>query len=117
MGTEDARTGKVVRRPTLLQALGLRPSDIVTRDYTRSRAWARRMHAQGRWYGARWWSYYDPQWASFGLWNLGLLKLDDVELLRLDDPALLEASRTIARRIVLRPKAPARPIQIGRAHV
>ena len=90
--------------PTLLQALGLRPSDIVTRDYARSRAWARRIYEQGRWFGARWWSYYDSQWASFGLWNISRLKLDDVKLLRLDDPAIVESSRTIARRIVLRPR-------------
>ncbi len=89
--------------PAMLQTLGLRPSDIVSRDYTRSRAWARRIFEQGRWHGARWWSYYDPQWASFGLWSISRLKLDDVKLLRLDAPALLEASRRIARRIVLRP--------------
>ena len=43
--------------PSLLQTLGLRPSDVVSRDYTRSRAWARRIHEQGRWSGVRWWSY------------------------------------------------------------
>src|ERR1019366_10068311 len=59
---------------------------------------------KGRWFGVRWWSYYDSQWASFGLWNISRLILDDVKLLRLDDPAFLEASRTIARRIVLRPR-------------
>jgi hypothetical protein len=90
--------------PALLQTLGLRPSDIVTHDYTRSRAWARRIYEQERWFGARWWSYYDSQWAGFGLWNISRLILDDVKLLRLDDQALLEASHTIARRIVLRPR-------------
>jgi hypothetical protein len=75
--------------PAPLQTLGLRPSDIVTRDYTRSRAWVRRIYERERWCGVRWWSYYDSQWASFGLWNLSRLKLDDVKLLRLDDPALL----------------------------
>ena len=90
--------------PAVLQALGLRPSDIVTRDYARSRAWARRIHEQESWFGARWWSYYDSQWASFGLWNISRLKLDDVKPLRLDEPDFLEASRTIARRIILRPR-------------
>ncbi|SPF47787.1 conserved hypothetical protein [Candidatus Sulfopaludibacter sp. SbA4] len=87
----------------LLQTLGLRPSDVVSRDYTRSRAWARRICEQGRWFGVRWWSYYDSQWASFGLWNVSGLKIEDVKLLRLDEPALLDASRTIARRVVTRP--------------
>jgi hypothetical protein len=41
----------------------------------------------------RWWSYYDSQWASLGLWNLGPFKLEEVKLLRLDDPAFLDASR------------------------
>ena len=90
--------------PVLLQTLGLRPSEIVSRDYMRSRAWARKIFEMERWLGARWWSYYDSQWASFGLWNRGQLKLKDVMLLRLDSPAFLEASRTIARRIVTGPE-------------
>jgi hypothetical protein len=88
--------------PALLTTLRLRPSDIVSRDYARSRAWARKIYEQGKWVGARWWSYYESRWASFGLWNISRLRLDDVRLLRLDDPALLETARTIARRIVLR---------------
>jgi hypothetical protein len=48
----------------------------------------------------RWWSYYDPRWASVGLWKLNRLALAEVRPLRLDDPALIEASRTIARRII-----------------
>ena len=89
--------------PALLQKLGLRPSDVVSRDYTRSREWARRIYEQGKWFGVRWWSYYDSQWASFGLWNISRLKLEDVKLLRLNEPAFLDASRTIARRIVTHP--------------
>jgi hypothetical protein len=90
--------------PVLLQTLGLRPSDVVSRDYTRSREWARRIYEQGRWFGARWSSYYDSQWASVGMWNISRLELEDVVILRLDDPALLDASRTIARRIVTDPR-------------
>jgi RES domain-containing protein len=87
--------------PAQLGALGLRPSDVVTRDYTRSRAWARRIYEQGRWIGVRWWSYYDAQWASLGLWEIGQLKLEEVRLLQFDDVALRHASRTIVRRIVV----------------
>src|ERR1700693_4254574 len=89
--------------PVVLHTLGLRPSDIVSRDYTSSRAWAQRIYEQGGWFGVRWWSYYDSQWASFGLWNFGQIKLEEVKLLRLDAPAFLDASRTIARRIVTHP--------------
>lgn len=88
--------------PALLQTLGLRPSDVVSRDYTRSRAWARTIYERGKWVGVRWWSYYDSQWASFGLWNIGRLELQDVKTLRLADAAFVDASRTIARRIVRR---------------
>ena len=86
--------------PDQLRGLSLRPSDVVSRDYARTRAWARRIYEQRRWAGIRWWSYYDPRWASIGLWELSRLVLEDVRTLRLDHPALIEASRTIVRRIV-----------------
>lgn len=91
--------------PEQLQRLGLRPSDVVSRDYGRSRAWARRIHEQRTWIGIRWWSCYDPRWASVGLWEFDRLALEEVRPLRLDDPALIEASRTIARRIIDKPRS------------
>ena len=90
--------------PEQLSVLGLRPSDVVSRDYSRTRAWARRIYEQGVWAGARWWSYYDPRWASVGLWETDRLSLKDVRALRLDDTAVVEASRTIVRRIVSVPR-------------
>jgi len=86
--------------PKQLLALGLRPSDVVSRDYARSRAWARRIFEEGRWSGVSWWSYYDPAWSSVGLWDVKHLTLEEVSPLRLDHTALLEASRTIVRRVV-----------------
>ena len=83
-----------------LLALRLRPSDVVSRDYAHTRAWALRLYHEKRWAGVRWWSYYDPQWASFGIWAPGSLALVDVTALTLNSPALLEASRTIARRVI-----------------
>ena len=90
--------------PEQLRALRLRPSDVVSRDYSRTRAWARRIYEQRTWVGVRWWSYYDPRWASIGLLKLNRLALVEIRPLRLDDPALIEASRTIARRIIERPR-------------
>lgn len=87
--------------PRQLLALGLRPSDAVSRDYSRTRAWARQIHEQNIWTGVRWWSYYDPAWHSFGLWDTGKLIVSQVTPLRLDNPALLEASRTIVRRVIV----------------
>ncbi len=86
--------------PAQLVRLHLRPSEIVVRDYTRTRAWAQRIYQQHKWSGVQWWSYYDSQWTSVGLWDTSKLALADVEILHLDHPALIEASRTIARRIV-----------------
>ena len=77
----------------------LRPSEIVLRDYMRTRAWARRIYEQRKWSGIGWWSYYDSRWTSFGLWDISKLAVSDVEILTLDHPALLEASRMIVRPI------------------
>ena len=85
--------------PQQLLNLGLRPSDVVSRDYTRSRAWALRIYQRKLWSGIRWWSYYDSMWASLGLWDVGQLTLADITPLTLDNPELLVASRTIARRV------------------
>jgi RES domain len=83
-----------------LLALHLRPSDVVTRDYVRSRGWAKRIYEARRWSGVRWWSYYDPRWASLGLWHTSRLTLEEVVVLRLDSPVLLEAGRTIMRPVL-----------------
>ena len=86
--------------PRQLLDLELRPSEVVSRDYTRSRSWALRIYQRKLWAGVRWWSYYDPVWTSFGLWDIGNLGLTEITPLRLDNPHLLTASRTIVRRIV-----------------
>jgi hypothetical protein len=88
--------------PGQLLRLGLRPSEVVSRDYARTRAWARGIYGQQSWAGIRWWSYYEPRWASLGLWELSQLRLEEVRSLRLDDAALLEAARTILRRVIER---------------
>jgi len=85
--------------PVQLAALGLRPSDVVSRDYNRTREWARHIYLQRSWAGLQWWSYYDPRWISFGIWDLSRILLEDVRRLRLDDTAVLEAARVITRRI------------------
>ena len=83
-----------------LVSLRLRPSEVVTRDYSRTRAWARAVYEQHAWAGIRWWSFYDPRWGSIGLWDIASLRLRAVRLLLLNDPDLLTASRTILRRVV-----------------
>ena len=85
--------------PAQLQDLQLRPSQVVSRDYAITRAWAARIYERETWIGIRWWSYYDSRWASLGLWDTRALTLQEVRLLRLRDTDLLEASRTIVRRV------------------
>jgi hypothetical protein len=84
-----------------LVELRRKPSDVVSRSYGFTRAWARRIHQQRRWAGIRWWSYYDPRWSSAGVWNREQLTLEEVWPLRLRNPAVEEAARTIVRRILL----------------
>ena len=90
--------------PAQLIRLNLRPSEVVLRDYTRTRAWARRIYEQFKWVGAQWWSYYNSEWTSVGLWDISKVSVSDVEVLHLEHQAFVEASRTIVRRIVERTK-------------
>jgi hypothetical protein len=85
--------------PVQLSQLGLRPSDVVSRDYARTRAWALQIYREHRWIGVRWWSYYDPQWASLGLWDVRNLVVEHVQVLHMHDAAVIEASRIIIRKI------------------
>jgi hypothetical protein len=86
--------------PRRLVALKLRPSQVVSRDYARTRTWALEIYRQAKWAGVRWWSYYDPRWSSFGLWDARSLKLEEVTALTLRYAPLLDASRAIARRVI-----------------
>ena len=85
--------------PQQLITLHLRPSEIVSRAYADTRAWARRIFAAKLWGGIRWWSYYDPRWSSFGLWDIETLRFEEIIPLTLDTPALIEAATVIARPI------------------
>ena len=80
-----------------LQRLGLRPSDVVTRDREVTQAWALQAFKNKRWIGVRWWSYYDPRWYSYGLWDRRQLTVTGVEPLSLDHPAVVEAATVLRR--------------------
>lgn len=82
-----------------LVSLKLRPSEVVTRNYTTTRGWAQAVYEKGEWAGVRWWSYYESQWGSVGLWKCDSLKLHGVRVLTLQDPDLVDASRIVVRRI------------------
>ncbi len=57
-----------------------------------------------------WWSYYDPQWSSFGLWELGELRLAaDPEVIELENDAVISAASSI-RRVIDERRAHARSL-------
>jgi hypothetical protein len=82
-----------------LVALGLRPSQVVTRDRQVTQSWALAIFQQQRFGGIRWWSYHDPRWGSHGVWETSKLQLQGVEPLTLDHVALIEAAAVLNRRV------------------
>lgn len=81
-----------------LVTLGLKPSQVVTRERSVTQAWAVAIYRQGRFAGVRWWSYYDPRWGSFGLWRTEgirvrrVTQLDDIE-----QPDFVAAAEVLSR--------------------
>lgn len=61
--------------PAALPERSLRPSRIVSRDREITQAWARAIFQEEHWVGVSWWSYYDPRWASVGLWDRRSLRV------------------------------------------
>lgn len=75
----------------------LRPSRVVTRSREETQAWALRIYQEKAWMGVSWWSFYDADWSSFGIWDRTDLNVDGIELLRQDDRAVQGASRVLKR--------------------
>lgn len=84
----------------MLMNLALRPSEVITRDYTVSNAWAKRIFSGGGYIGAKWWSYYDSSWASIGIWDISSVKTTSIRPLTVADSAIQVAAKTIARQIL-----------------
>ena len=80
-----------------LRELGLRPSEVVSPDRTVTQRWARAIVDKRRWVGVRWWSYYDPRWYSYGLWDRRHLTVTGVEPLSLEHPAVVAAATVLQR--------------------
>ena len=75
-----------------LTARTLRPSNIVTRDYSITQAWALRIYQEARWAGIGWWSRMDSRWANMALWDTTQLDVITIEILRLNHPAIVDAA-------------------------
>lgn len=83
--------------PRALVELALRPSEVVTREREVTQRWALAIFQRRAWTGVRWWSYYDPRWYAYGLWDRGSLRVVDVQPLKLDSPAVVEAATVLMR--------------------
>ena len=73
----------------------LRPSQVITRDYIRSQAWALQIFSRGGLAGIAWWSYNDARWKSAGLWDIDAIANSGVEPLTIDNPAFAEAAAVL----------------------
>lgn len=92
--------------PKQLLDLGLRPSRVITRDYSVTQAWALKIYLNGaksrrsvRRAGVSWFCYHEGRWTSLGLWDTTQLTLVGESVLTLDSPAVVEAARVLNRRI------------------
>jgi hypothetical protein len=84
--------------PEVLLDWSLRPSSVVSRDRASTQQWARSMHDSGDYAGLSWWSFYEPRWASFGLWDIsGLAVSGEPEPLTMDHDAIQDAAALIRR--------------------
>jgi hypothetical protein len=95
--------------PAHLTARGMRPSDVITRDYTRSQTWALAIFKEHRWAGVSWWSFHDSRWASIGLWDRRAVTNFGFEELTIDSPAIVEAAAVLSIRIRARQGRRSRP--------
>ncbi|MDJ0459326.1 hypothetical protein PUN71_019150 [Arthrobacter sp. NQ7] len=84
--------------PEVLQEWALRASSVVSRDRASTQQWARSMYDTGDYAGVSWWSFYEPRWASFGLWDVsGLTVAGEPEPLTLAHDAVRDAATPIRR--------------------
>ena len=89
--------------PNALIDLGLRPSQVVTRNLAVTQAWGHAIRAeldphdtsQRRWQAAQWWSYHHPPWTVLASWERP--ELVRVEALSLSHDAITEGARELRR--------------------
>lgn len=84
-----------------LKSIGVtKPSTVVTRDRTKTQAWARTIFERGGYAGITWWSYYGPDWSVMGLWDHTDVAVVEVpETLDVTTPTVRETARAIVRQI------------------
>lgn len=91
--------------PAQLLRLGLRPTQVVTRNLSVTRAWGHRIWSETDrdtgervWQAVSWWSYHRPVWTVLASWRRP--KVLRIEPLSLNHPALLDASSALQRPVI-----------------
>ena len=79
--------------------MALRPSRVVTRDRPTTQGWALDIFNSCEFVGVSSWSYYNPDWASVGLWDMSALIVANVDLLNWEHPSLRMAADALNRPI------------------
>ena len=85
-----------------LKSLGItRPSNVVTRDRTKTQAWARTIFESGQFAGISWWSYYGPDWTVMGLWDRSAVNIVGMpQEITFESAIVRETAVAIVRQIV-----------------
>ncbi|MBB3035910.1 RES family NAD+ phosphorylase [Hoyosella altamirensis] len=91
--------------PHQLARLGLRPTQIVTRNLAVTSTWGHRIWNETdtalpdaqRWQAVQWWSFHRPSWTVLASWVRP--QLQDVHELALDHPAILDAAQALCKDI------------------
>lgn len=85
----------------VLAQLGIgRPGRIITPDRKVTQVWARQIYETGRYTGVQWWCYYNPEWRSFALWDIGEVAVEPrLERLDAKHPTVNSAAAKIIRQI------------------
>jgi len=88
--------------PHRLVELGLRPTQIVTRNLAVTSEWAHRIWSQRspaigdrKWQAVQWWSFHRPNWTVIASWERP--KLVELEHLNLNHPAVVASAKSLNR--------------------
>lgn len=88
--------------PARLVRLGLRPTQVVTRNLTVTQTWGHRIWSETdphtgdhAWHAVSWWSCHHPVWTVLASWLRP--QLVEVEPLHLDHPAIIDAAQALQR--------------------
>lgn len=88
--------------PHRLIEVGLRPTQVVTRNLSVTSEWAHRIWSQRSaavdgptWQAVQWWSFHRPHWTVIASWERP--RIVELQRLSLDHPAVIAAAESLNR--------------------